>query len=551
MSHASTIAGASQVPTTPLMLVPIGESSIQPFNLSVSRPTLIGRQSHCDIQLTDQSVSREHCAIESRRGRWFVTDRTSRMGTLLNGARLEPNLPTQLDHGDLIGIARWSFRVQLGSAAPLPMPGTAQRMAESDGRVQTMKAEQVLGRAERQLGLIINMAQSLHAAPDEQALAAVVVRAAAEGTGFRRAAYIKTGHSADTVSILAAVEGGIDAPRGFPISRTLVRAAMNGEVATLMSDVVLRHAVSIIDAGVRSAICAPIIVAANPVAFLYVDNADRDAPAQIDGTPFIAAVAHFAALAMAEQARRNLDERNQRLAADMTAARHAQERLMPAPRGSIGPVHFAFRNKPGRLVAGDLADVIDLGNGRVAACLGDVSGKGVGAAMLMAAAQTQMRALLRDEPDLGRAIIKLNREVVSRLVSGEFISLWVGVIDSVRHTLTYLDAGHGYWIHRSKGSLIRGPQPQFMPLGIEAEEAYEASTILLNPGDRITALSDGVAEQHGAANDAFRMEGIENVLRVTTDENQDVHNLLSALEEFAGTDALADDVTVLSMRFGG
>lgn len=551
MATSTGMTTQMQAPT-PLVLVPIGDATLAPYNVSTTRPALLGRQSHCDLQLPDQSVSREHCVIECRRGRWFVTDRTSRLGTLLNGAKLEPGRATPLDHGDMIGIARWSFRVQLGSAAMLPMPGTTYRMADSEGRVQTAKSEDLLSRAEKQLGLVLNLAAGLHAATDEVAVAAVIVKALTEGTGFRRAAMVKPIGSSDAVTVLASIDGGREAGSGFPVSKSLIRAAAGGEVATLTADSVLRHAVSIMTAGVRTAVCAPVIVAGNTVAFAYIDNADREGPTNTEPAPFIAAVAQLAGLAMAEISRRHLDEKHRRLEGDLTAARQAQERLMPAPNGAMGSVRYAFRNIPGRLVAGDLADIIDLGNGRIAACLGDVSGKGVGAAMLMAAAQTQLRAALRDEPDLSVAVTKVNREVVTRLADGEFISLWVGVIDAAASTLTYVDAGHGYWLHRSGEEIRRGPQPQFMPLGIEADEAYAANTIPLVPGDRVVVFSDGVVEQNGSAEgDQFKIEGAVQALGGATEEAADVAVLLSTLQQFAGSDALADDVTVMSIRFGG
>jgi sigma-B regulation protein RsbU (phosphoserine phosphatase) len=196
-----------------------------------------------------------------------------------------------------------------------------------------------------------------------------------------------------------------------------------------------------------------------------------------------------------------------------------------------------------------LVDVIDLGDDRVAACLGDVSGKGVGAAMLMAAAQTQLRATLRQETDLARAIMQLNREVVSRLMTDGFISLWVGVIDTRANTLTFVDAGHSYWTLRTTESIVPGPAPECMPLGIDADEQYVARTLPFRPGDRITIYSDGVAEQLSPNGAQFRPEGVIEALRTCGNEAADVETLFETLRTFAGSDAFADDVTILSLRY--
>ncbi|MCX5688508.1 MAG: SpoIIE family protein phosphatase [Planctomycetota bacterium] len=537
----------------PLTLISLSDATLRPTQLDATRPTLLGRQSQCDIQLADQTVSRVHAIIECKLGSWYITDKASRLGTLLNGARLEAEQPTTIRDGDVLSIARWSFKAHAGSADSAGPAATiigSSRLSDGQqGRVETFKSDVLLSRAEQRLHLVMDLAASLHAASDEKSLATAIVAAAAKGSNYERCAVVKLIPGTDVVTVQAASIKGVDAPEGFAFSRSLVRAAATGEIAKLTGDTVLRQAVSIISQGIRSAVCAPITVGSDIGAYLYLDNADNDPPTVGDVDAFIAAVARIASLALAELSRRQLKNRHDQLSADLTAARHAQVQLMPAPSGTFGPVTYAAKNKPGRLVAGDLVDVIDLGNDRVAACLGDVSGKGVGAAMLMAAAQTQLRATLRQETDLARAIMQLNREVVSRLMTDGFISLWAGVIDTRANTLTFVDAGHSYWALRTTDSLAVGPAPECMPLGIDADEQYVARTMPFHPGDRLTVYSDGVAEQLSPNGAQFRPEGVIEALRNCGDEAADVEILFETLRTFAGSDAFADDVTILSLRY--
>jgi len=536
----------------PLTLISLSDATIRPAELDHLTPTLIGRQSQCNIQLADQTVSRVHAIIECKLGVWYLTDKASRLGTLVNGARLEAEQPTTIGDGDVISIARWSFKVHAGGATSAGQAATiagSSRLSDGQlGRVETFKSDVLLSRAEQRLHLVMDLAASLHAASDERSLATAIVAAAAKGSGYERCAVVKLIPGTDVVTVQAASINGVTTPEGFGFSRSLVRAASGGEIAKLTGDAVLRQAVSIISQGIRSAVCAPITVGSDVGAFLYLDNADHDPPTLGDVDSFIAAVARIASLALAELSRRQLKNRHDQLSADLTAARHAQEQLMPAPSGTVGPVVYAAKAKPGRLVAGDLVDVIDLGDGRVAACLGDVSGKGVGAAMLMAAAQTQLRATLRQETDLAKAIMQLNREVVTRLMTDGFISLWAGVIDSTAQTLTFVDAGHSYWALRSNGTITAGPTPDYMPLGIDANEQYIARTVPFMPGDRVTVYSDGVAEQLSATGAQFRPEGVIEALRNCAHEAADVQTLYESLRTFAGSDAFADDVTILSLR---
>ena len=549
--NPSTLVGA--VPK-PLTLVPLNDPGLRPTELPHTRPVLLGRQSQCDLQLADQTVSRAHAVIEQRGGSWYVTDKASRLGTLLNGIRLDADAPTPLRDGDVITIARWSFRARIGGAPSSDathstLPGSSRLVDDQRGRVETFKSDALLAKAEQRLQLVMDLAADLHAAKDESALAASLVAATARGTSHGRCAVLKLTPGTDDVLVVAARVHGQDAPAGFPFSRSLVRAASGGEIARLAGDTPLQHAMSIVSHGIRSAMCAPVMVGNDVLAYLYLDDDGRDARSGPEVDAFVAAITRIASLALAEIARRQLKARHAELAADLTAARTAQVRLMPAPTGRVGPIVYAARNQPGRLVAGDLLDVIDLGQGRVAACLGDVSGKGVGAAMLMSAAQTQLRATLRHDPDPARAVETLNREVVSRLLTDGFISLWSGIIDAHAGTLTYVDAGHSYWTLRRAGDRhAAGPVAEFLPLGVDANEAYRATVIEFRAGDRLTVFSDGVAEQPGADGAAFRTQGAIDAMGEAADEAADVDAIFAAMHAHAQTDAFADDVTVLSIR---
>lgn len=550
-SNPSSLLGPA---ATPLTLVPLNDPTLRPIDLPATKPFLLGRQSQCDLQLADQTVSRAHASIERRSGAWYVTDKASRLGTLLNGVRLEADAPTPLRDGDVISLARWSFRVALGAGATInaaasTLPGSSRLTDDQHGRVETFKSDAVLGKAEQRLQLVMDLAADLHAARDEASLAAALVAATARGTSYGRCAVVKLTPGVDEVAVLAARVHGQDAPAGFAFSRSLVRAAAGGEIARLTGDTSLQHAMSIVSHGIRSAMCAPVMVGSDVQALLYLDDDGRDARPGVEVDAFVAGLTRIASLALAEISRRHLQARYAETLADLTAARTAQVRLMPSPTGRVGPIVYAARNQPGRMASGDLLDVIDLGHGRVAACLGDVSGKGVGAAMLMSAAQTQLRATLRHELDPARAVELLNREVVSRLLTDGFISLWAGVIDAQAGTLTYVDAGHSYWTIRRAGQThAAGPVAEFMPLGVDANEAYRATTITFGEGDRLTVFSDGVAEQPGPHGLTFRTQGAIDAMAAAADEAADVESIFAAMRAHAQSEAFADDVTVLSLR---
>lgn len=530
--------------------MPVAGPPIQPFDVQPDRARTVGRSSQSDIQLPDQCISRQHASLECRDGLWHISDRASRLGTMLNSLKLEPDRPTPLREGDLLSLGPWTFRVQLAQGPITEVRPTAS-LTDDAAPVETVRAEQMAQLAKQRLALLMDFASSIQQVENDAALARIAALAAAEGTGHSRAAVVRPVRGVETVTVTACVIDGRETATPFTMSRSLLRAASTGQLARLGSDRALGEAFSIVSMGIHSALCAPIMNGAFPSAYIYVDHGEKDHESPADAAAFLSAVAHLTALAGANLERRNLEHRQRQLEADLNAARQAQARLMPPARGRVGCLAYAMASLPGRLVAGDLFDVVELDQRRVAFFLGDVSGKGVGAAVLMAAAQTLLRASLRAESNVAAAVSSVNRELVQRSASQEFISLLVGVVDPAAGIIRFVDAGHGYWI-----SISPGTPPQRVPtegglvLGVDPDFVYTEETIPITPGSRVVTFSDGVIEQHGPASGAqFGFPGIQAALAASASEVDDVGKLVTALKDFAQSEHLSDDVTIASLRF--
>ena len=127
---------------------------------------------------------------------------------------------------------------------------------------------------------------------------------------------------------------------------------------------------------------------------LYIDSRASGRPISADIATFCRALAQLGASAIRRQLTRELEERRGQLERDLDSARRAQQLLMPPRSGARAGLAYCFDSIPGRYVAGDLFGVVDLPGDRTAFFLGDVSGKGAAASLLMAAAQTHLRAIL-------------------------------------------------------------------------------------------------------------------------------------------------------------
>jgi sigma-B regulation protein RsbU (phosphoserine phosphatase) len=519
---------------------------------------IVGRSHQCGLALMEESVSRRHASLAWHHQRWMLTDLGSRHGTALNGVRLNPADPAELLDDDLIRIGPWTLRVNLGPQRTT-YASTVDDSVNKGHRIEPVRAEQTVRLAQHRLNLIIECAAAMTCASDERALAQAVVESALAGSGFERAALIRTHTGSDDVEILAhsavpEVAANQAGPAEFTFSRSLVRAAGDGQMTRLATDTAgAPMGASVVELGITAALCAPIMLGESITAFLYLDLRERSAgriAAAPDAASFCQVMARLCGLALANLKRMDLERRQKRLEHEVMAAREAQVLLLPPDEGDAGPIRYAVKVRPGRFVAGDLFEVIELDHDRAAVCIGDVAGHGVGAGVLMAAAQAHLHAALRHHGDPAVAVNSLNRYITRGSDLGKFISLWVGVFDGRDRVLAFVDAGHGYWMHKPHDSPARRAAYEGgMPVGIDREHVYCTERMPLGQRDRIILYSDGAVEQRNPAGEQFSHERISHFIAAEADPATDVASVLRAVEEHAGRAELDDDTTVASIQW--
>ena len=526
--------------------------------LTPGEPAVLGRSSNVDHQLSDKTISRRHSRILRRGINWLLTDLESRHGTYLNGIKLAPEQPAPLNDGDLIRVGPWTLRVIDDADRSTSLP-TTNDLATTSHRVQRVPVRELRSVAQQRLDLLIECAAGINAASSERELGERALAAVTQGTGFRRAAFIRQVSAAGDVQVLAAItpesaadiEAGdtpfIDPAKGFSFSRSLINAASNGEIVRMTDDCNAYYGESIIRLGISSALCAPISLGSSVEAFIYLDARDSgDAIAQ-DAAAFCQAVSRMCGLALANLKRIDLEKHSADMKKEIEAAREAQVRLMPAPSAQIGSFTYAMINKPGSTVAGDLFDVVELSEDRLAFFLGDVMGKGSGAAILMATIQAGLRASLMHGDPPHVAITHANASACTRSGDGEFLSLFLGVLDRRAGTLEFVDAGHGHWMIAGPDGAHRIECEGGHLLGIQPDAAYTTETCPLPAGARVLAYSDGLIEQPNPEGEQFGFDRAAEMLASSTTPGDDVEKLAAALSEHAGTDRYADDLTIASV----
>jgi len=221
---------------------------------------------------------------------------------------------------------------------------------------------------------------------------------------------------------------------------------------------------------------------------------------------------------------------------------------MPARSGRVGRVSYAYESRAGRVVAGDLFDIFPLSDGRTALLLGDVSGKGVGAAVLMAAAQSQLRTQLSSGLGLADAVAAVGRDLNGRTATGTFVTLIAGVICPEREAIEIVDAGHGFAVMVAPGGgATKIDTGGGFPLGVVEDGEYESTTLGFPAGSHFVVFSDGVVEQMNPGGDEFGYDAALGVVSGAEGAGEISSAVLRAVQHHAQGD-LADDLTVAAAR---
>lgn len=564
------------------------------FRVRPDAAALIGRSPTAEVCLPDERVSRRHATLLFRHPVWFVLDHGSAQGTFINGARVTPNTPTPVEPGDLIRIAGWTFRVFIGAVAP-PVARTIDDTRDAAARVTSVGPARAQSHSARCLRLLSECMTTFNNAPDVRELADEVLKTALEGSGYARAAVLtRTGTDAtpnaananaptapsslrpateagagsgtaggggtsESVAVLASRRADPDDRAEFLFSGSLVRQAAAGQTALLSgSSTVATH--SIADLSIHSALCAPFYLGDAVEGFLYLDARGSESAAHADAPVFCQAVARAYGLALSNLKRRELERRQAALQTELHAAREAQQFILPPLAADLGFVSYAMQMRPGLFVAGDLFDIIPLDDGRIAVCFGDVAGHGVGSAMLMAATQAHLNAQIRATGDPATALMSVNRYLADRISPGRFVTIWLGVF-SPDGDLSYVDAGHGYWLVVNPQGSAAQPKPaalpsdatpsRAIPVGIFHDTRFIAKTIRLDPGSRVVLFSDGVVEERDGEGGEFGPERLAEAIRDSRDAASDVARIFTALDSFNGAPTFSDDASAASIHFAG
>jgi sigma-B regulation protein RsbU (phosphoserine phosphatase) len=234
----------------------------------------------------------------------------------------------------------------------------------------------------------------------------------------------------------------------------------------------------------------------------------------------------------------------------MRLAYKIQTDLLPGEAPVIDGYDLAGRSIPAKTVGGDYFDFIPLEEHRLAVCLGDVVGKGMPAALLMANLQATLRAQAVDASTAEHCIRRSNRLMFNSTDVDKFVTLFYGILCSETHELRYCNAGHNYPIHvRANGDTSRLTVGGLV-LGALEDFDFREAAIPLEPDDVLVVFSDGISEATNENGDEFGEDHLAEIVRLHRGESaaRIIESVMQAVREHTGDGQQSDDITIVVIK---
>jgi phosphoserine phosphatase RsbU/P len=523
--------------------------------------TTVGRQPDCDVCLESPAVSRLHAQVLHVDGSYFVEDLGSSNGTFLNGERIHERRSLAENDTVQFGPYHFSFRTQPGSSSgDMPVVRSQVNAASSNHTLFEQNAAY-------KLQVVVEIAQSLGRTLEVRPLLDKLLERL-----FRLFPQADRGMVILCEGDLYVVRAqrlrhrrdeGLDGPDAntgdFPFSRSLVRRALEEGVGLLSEDVAdddsLPRTMTLLSLNLRSFLCVPLLgLDSRRLGVLQLDCTRPGSVFRHNDLELLTAVGLQVAGVLENAALHEERLREERLRRELAFAREIQQQFLPnnfRPLPGEGYELYA-RVQPAREVSGDLYDFFPRPDGRLALFIGDVSGKGVPAALFMIAVRTLARHLAASTGNPGELLDRLNTALVADNPTSLFVTL--------AHALYNPDTGEAViaagahplpLLRRADGCVESVNVNPNMMLGYDAYDRPPPETrLVLEPGETLIFYTDGLTEAFSPDRRQFGIERLRAALSATVvlplaDCADQVRQTVARFTEHS---ELQDDQTLLLLR---
>jgi serine phosphatase RsbU (regulator of sigma subunit) len=527
-------------------------------------PFMIGRGAETGnhLQLSDRRISRNCAAVVIEANRFYVEDRGQRRGLFVNGEKVESR---ELQDGDAISFGlddsyEIIFRSNSG-ANETSLPNLLTR-------IEHITSSEPTGGGLLKLKRLLEATSLLHSQLPLDVVLGHMLDHAVSVTDADRGLLLEADVLGALKVKLARRSGGLRLPpESLTPSQTAIQLALKQQSPVITEDLAqaemdLQAAQSIVAQRLRAVVVIPLyaMTRANTqesmvnvkrgdfLGVLYLDSRRPAAFSKLDRQILDALAADAASIL--DNARLVERERErQRMEEQINIARDIQQALLPRDFREFPHLAVNGYNLPCLSVGGDYFDVFPISEGRTAFLIADVSGKGLGAALLTTMLQGALSAMTLGT-DPARVFNHVNRFLCGHAEVGRYATMFFGIIDDDGH-LEFINAGHPSPFLIRNGVAEEAFTEGSFPVGLVPEAEYTAACLKLEPGDTLVLFSDGVTEAMDPNDELYGVPRLKQVLtglaECPLEEIQKC--VLESVENFARGAHQADDLTLLVVRY--
>lgn len=536
--------------------------------LPLDKPVFsIGRKAENDLQLLSDTVSRQHAEIVYENDTFYLVDVGSKRGTYVNDQRIER---CALHHQDRLRIGGDDEQqiiflddsVENASAIFNSSPSLTLSSPSKD-RSPITSANEELQKLARFVE--VNQAFKFSMTPDD--VLCLIVDAAIEITQAERG-FLMLLNAEGNLEFKVARDRNRNWILGneFEMSRSVVEESFKQNRSVIINDSKVTMAGmprdSVRNLDLRAIACIPLrrfqmtenmdattILKRDVIGVLYVDSNVSGETLTQTSLKLLESLAFEATKSLESVRLMHEEAEKKNLELELGMAREVQVALSPSAIKAMENFEVAASSVPSRYVGGDFYDLIPMKDGRFVFALGDVSGKGVAAALLAAMAQGALQVQFASNHSLTEVITSLNKVLALRSESNRFITLFCAVLDRDGH-LTYINAGHNLPILTRTTGETEKLTTRSVLLGAFDFVEYKPRQTRLNSGDVVVMYTDGVTEAVNNDNEMFGEDRLEELVQrnVTQSAEQIKQCILDEVISFTRGLPQGDDITLIVLK---
>lgn len=528
--------------------------------------TTVGRSARSDVCIPDAFASRLHAEIRREGDTFFLHDLGSANGTRLNGEPVSGTVP--IFSGNMIQIGETKLTFQ--GESELPKSISSALIADTTDQLDptntialpsrryptTEIVDATLSTRTDLLGLISKVGVTLLSSRSLDETLDNIASLVFEAVPASRVVIMLRDRTPNAdMDVKVARERGKEQPlEEIRISRAVLAEVLEKGNSVLTSDA--QHdpkfgTQTIVLQGIRSVLAVPLSVDEREIfGIIYADSPTHQATFTKEHLDILTTLASVASIRVENASLVEERINRERMERELELATEIQQRFQPSEPPDVAGYEMQGISFSCYEIGGDYYDFIERPNGKMLVALGDVSGKGTAAALLMSSLHAAVHAQAATDASLKQLVTNINEYLTENTPSNRFVTLFVGELDKATGEIEFINAGHNPPIVGRADGTVEELSSGGFPLGLMDFAEYDSERLTLNSGDVLLIYSDGVSEANNLAEDEFGLDRLKEVLQknISRSASGIRDKVESALSDFTGTAPANDDITLVIIK---